>query len=227
MTRNINTTIKKEERYTLKKVSLAKRDVIMDVNNLYNSIKASVNSFSYLKHTVSDIHIHEHKVYYLDKEINLLNYMSSLQISVLPQKRTIELAITIMSIIIGRYDYNYNKFKNNQDSPENKCTYLDLLVGLLERPEIILNHIGNNKNKPDQGYTRFRLKSTLKGKDPKTVANIYNTNAVAANEQELPQHENSHIIVRDNETGKDVAILTSAKNLKKGTEYLVPEIVKV
>ena len=44
--------------------------------------------------------------------------------------------------------------------------------------------------------------------------------------RDVPQHEQSHIMVRDNETGLDVALLTNAKNPNKGNEFLAAENVK-
>lgn len=92
-----------------------------------------------------------------------------------------------------------------------------------------INHnpwIGKVRYYPDQGYSVRRPLNKIIGKDPKTGHNIYEGNVVTAKGQELPQHENSHAIVRDNETGKDVGILTSAKDPKKGNINIAPENYK-
>jgi hypothetical protein len=44
--------------------------------------------------------------------------------------------------------------------------------------------------------------------------------------KETPLHENSHAIVRDNETGKDVGVLTSANDSKKEI-FIALRIIRV
>jgi hypothetical protein len=79
---------------------------------------------------------------------------------------------------------------------------------------------------PDQGYIAVKTDSVVVGKDPQTGNNVYESNVVTATGQQLPLHEQSHTIIRDNETGKDVGVLTSAKNPNKGNLKIAEENYK-
>lgn len=75
------------------------------------------------------------------------------------------------------------------------------------RPNI---HI-SKRGLPDKGFKVFQPKNKIIGKDPKMGHYIYEGDVVTPKGEELPLHEQSHACVRDNQTGKDVGILTSQK----------------
>jgi hypothetical protein len=61
---------------------------------------------------------------------------------------------------------------------------------------------------PGEGYTAYRYDTTEKT-EPNTGKKIKVPDVVDATGQEVPSHEGSHIIIRDNQTEKDVGLLTS------------------
>lgn len=84
----------------------------------------------------------------------------------------------------------------------------------------------SQRNNPDHGYTVVRPIKKIIGKDSQIGHNIYESEVVTVKGQQLPLHENSHAIERDNETGKDIGLLTSAKSSKKSTINIAPENYK-
>lgn len=68
---------------------------------------------------------------------------------------------------------------------------------------------------PGKGYTAFDV-VVIEKTDVNTGQKTKISEVVAGNGQQVPLHEKSHTVLRDNETGKDVAVLTSAKNIAKG-----------
>jgi hypothetical protein len=111
---------------------------------------------------------------------------------------------------------HYNILKRTMHRATNAYHY----IGTKLVPSRSLNTI-NKRYLPDKGYKGYNINSLKKGKDPITGHNIYDTTGC-----EVPQHEKAHIIVRDNATGLDVAVLTSAKDPQKGNLLLAPENYK-
>jgi hypothetical protein len=107
----------------------------------------------------------------------------------------------------------------------HRATNMFHYMGTKLVPTVKLNFI-QKRNKPDYGYTILKTKNKIVGKDPKTGHNIYESDLVTTTGKELPLHEQSHAVVRDNETNKDVGVLTSAKSLTKGNIYVAPENYK-
>lgn len=116
---------------------------------------------------------------------------------------------------------NYNKMLR---CSMHRSTGTFHYMGTIVAPKIKCN-TSIKRYLPDQGYKAMRVNAIKTGKNETTGHNIYDTKASTATGQEIPQHEKSHIIVRDNETGLDVALLTSAKNPGKGNEFLAKENV--
>lgn len=73
---------------------------------------------------------------------------------------------------------------------------------------------------PHQGYKVFKTERKI------ICNNVYEGDVVTSKGQELPLNENTHLIVRDNETRKDVGILTSAKNVAQGNINIASENYK-
>ena len=84
----------------------------------------------------------------------------------------------------------------------------------------------NRNYVPGKGYIAHNVTNNVVGKDSKTGHKIYDNNVVTATGKSLPLHENSHTIVRDNETGLDVGVLTSAKDPQKGNINIANENYK-
>lgn len=130
---------------------------------------------------------------------------------------------------------SYSYYPRNM---KTKSNYNKVLIRSMHKSSGTLHYMGTivapkikcnfciKRYLPDHGYTAIRVNAIKTGKHETTGHNIYDTKASTATGQDIPQHEQSHVVVRDNKTGLDVALLTSAKNPLKGNEFLAAENVK-
>ena len=85
--------------------------------------------------------------------------------------------------------------------------------------------LGNNTNTALTNPTNLKnIQRNFPGQGYR--AGNYHEDARTATGKELPKHEKSHTNIIDNETNKNVAILSSCKKIHKGCKFIATENVK-